>query len=62
VERERLRKEITQKEGFLASVQRKLSNEQFVSRAPAAVVDRERKKAEDARAELAKLNENLMAL
>jgi len=33
--------------GFVASVQAKLSNERFVSGAPAAVVDREKSKLAD---------------
>ncbi|HEX7071811.1 MAG TPA: valine--tRNA ligase [Rhodothermales bacterium] len=58
-ERERLRKEIEQKEAFLTAVHRKLSNEQFVSRAPADVVERERQKEADASAELRRLRANL---
>ncbi len=61
-ERKRLEKEITQKEGFLQGIQRKLMNEQFITRAPAAIIDRERKKAEDATAELNKLRANLASL
>jgi len=59
VERERLQKEINQKEQFLNSVERKLHNEQFVTRAPAEVVDREREKARDSKAELKRLRANL---
>ncbi|MCH8030655.1 MAG: valine--tRNA ligase [Bacteroidetes bacterium] len=59
VERERLEKEIAQKHGFLAGVEKKLSNENFVGRAPEAVVEKERQKAADARAELEKLQANL---
>jgi len=62
VERERLQKEIDQKEGFLTSVERKLSNEQFVGRAPADVVAKERAKADDARAELKRLRLSLSEL
>ncbi|MFB6097679.1 MAG: class I tRNA ligase family protein, partial [Salinibacter sp.] len=51
-ERERLRKEIEEKEGFLESVEQKLNNPQFVNKAPDEVVDRERQKKEDAAAEL----------
>ncbi len=58
-ERERLSKEIKQKEKFLVGVQRKLQNEQFVSRAPAEVVERERQKERDATAELRRLRANL---
>jgi valyl-tRNA synthetase len=62
VERERLGKEIAQKEGFLQSIERKLGNAQFVDRAPAEVVAKERQKAADARDELAKLRANLADL
>ena len=54
VERDRLAKEIAQKEAFLDSVNRKLRNEQFTGRAPAEVVERERQKATDAGVELAR--------
>ncbi len=59
VERDRLRKEIAQKEDFYVSVQRKLSNRQFVERAPEEVVARERQKERDAKAELERLRANL---
>jgi len=58
-ERERLRREIDQKEGFLQGVEKKLNNPQFVSKAPDEVVDRERQKKEDALAELERLRANL---
>jgi len=58
-ERARLQKEIDQKKDFLGSVERKLRNEQFVTRAPEDVVQRERQKAADAKAEIAKLRANL---
>jgi valyl-tRNA synthetase len=59
VERSRLRKEIDQKEQFLAGVDRKLRNQQFLNKAPADVVERERAKAADAGAELRRLRESL---
>ena len=59
VERERLQKDIEQKRGFLAGVERKLANESFVSRAPDAVVAKERQKAADAQAEVDALQTNL---
>jgi valyl-tRNA synthetase len=62
VERERLQKEIEQKTSFMNGVERKLSNEQFVSKAPADVVARERTKAEDARAEIVRLQASLSEL
>ena len=61
-ERARLVKEIEQKEKFLIGVQRKLQNQQFVSRAPAEVVERERQKERDATAELHRLRANLKDL
>jgi valyl-tRNA synthetase len=61
-ERARLEKEIMQKKKFLASVDGKLRNPQFTSRAPAEVVQREQQKAQDARAELEKLHANLADL
>ncbi|MBT8401868.1 MAG: class I tRNA ligase family protein, partial [Rhodothermia bacterium] len=62
VERERLQKEIDQKEDFVRKVQMKLQNKQFVDKAPAEVVDRERKKEKDAVAELKRLRSNLADL
>ena len=61
-ERERLRKEIEEKEAFLASVEQKLNNEQFVTKAPDEVVERERQKKKDATAELERLQDNLADL
>ena len=43
----RLEKDIVYLEGFRKSIEKKLSNERFVSNAPAAVVDGERKKLAD---------------
>ncbi|MGB3542044.1 valine--tRNA ligase [Rubrivirga sp.] len=62
VERERLRKEIEGKTTFLSGVERKLSNEAFTSRAPEAVVAKERQKADDAKAEISALEANLADL
>jgi valyl-tRNA synthetase len=47
-EREKIQKELDYTRGFLASVEKKLSNERFVSNAPEQVVELERKKASDA--------------
>jgi valyl-tRNA synthetase len=58
-ERQRLQKEIEQKERFLESVEKKLNNPQFVTKAPDEVVDRERQKKRDASAELDRLQANL---
>ncbi len=62
VERQRLQKEIGAKRGFLGGVEKKLQNQAFTSRAPEAVVDKERQKADDARAEIAALQANLADL
>ncbi len=62
VERARLQKEIDGKTGFLSGVERKLQNESFTSRAPQAVVDKERQKAADAQAEIAALQASLAEL
>jgi valyl-tRNA synthetase len=58
-ERERLRSEIEDKEDFLGGVERKLHNEQFLTKAPDEVVERERQKRRDARAALDRLRANL---
>ena len=51
--------EIKRLENFLTGVEKKLSNERFVSNAPAQVVELERKKQSDATTKLASLRENL---
>ena len=61
-EREKLAKEIEYQRGFLDSVRRKLSNDKFVSGAPAAVVDAEKKKEADALSKIAALEGQLAAL
>ncbi|TAN75452.1 MAG: valine--tRNA ligase, partial [Gallionella sp.] len=54
-ERERLDKEIARLQGEIARTQGKLSNASFVDRAPAAVVEQERKRLEDFGSTLAQL-------
>ena len=61
-EKTRLQKDIAYYEGFLASVQKKLANEKFVSKAPAAVIEGERRKQADAQSKLATLRASLSAL
>ncbi len=61
-ERERIIKEIQRLEGFKKSVESKLSNENFVSRAPADVVQNEQNKARDASETLEKLRIQLAEL
>ena len=59
IERQRLQKEITRLEGSLAGIEKKLSNEKFVSGAPAEVVEKERAKQRDWQENLRKLKEIL---
>jgi valyl-tRNA synthetase len=61
-ERAKLTEELTYQQGFAASVEKKLSNEKFVSGAPAQVVENERKKLADANARIAMLEESLRKL
>ncbi len=58
-EREKLLKELEYAKGFLASVDKKLSNEKFVASAPANVLDNERKKRDDALSKIAMLEKSL---
>ncbi len=61
-EKAKIAKEIEYYEGFKKSVEKKLSNERFVSNAPASVVEGERKKLADADTKLATLRTTLAAL
>ena len=61
-ERERLNKEIDYLQGFLKSVDTKLSNERFVKNAKAEVVEIERRKKEDAEAKIKMLEDSLSVL
>ena len=58
----KLEKDLAYYEGFLNSVMKKLSNERFVSSAPAQVVANERAKQADAEAKIAAIKEQLAAL
>ena len=49
-------------EGFKVSIEKKLSNERFVSKAPEAVVAGERKKLADAESKIATLRDSIAAL
>ena len=51
----KLEEDLKYQEGFLESVQKKLSNVNFVNKAPANVVEIERKKLEDAQSKIASL-------
>lgn len=61
-ELEKLNKDLEYQLGFLASVQKKLSNERFVNNAPTAVVEGERKKLADAESKIATIKETIAAL
>lgn len=58
----RLKKDLDYYQGFKASVLKKLSNERFVSNAPAAVVEGERRKLSDAESKIASLTAAIEAL
>ena len=58
----KLQEELTYTRGFLTSVMKKLSNEKFVSGAPAQVVANERKKQADAEAKIAAIESQLAEL
>ena len=58
-EREAIQKELEYQKGFLLSVNKKLSNEKFVSGAPPSVIDIERKKKSDAEGKIKALEESL---
>ena len=61
-ERETLSKELEYLRGFLVSVEKKLSNEKFVTSAPPNVIEMERKKKADAEVKIKSLEENLKGL
>jgi len=61
-ERESMLKDLEYQKGFLASVDKKLSNEKFVSGAKPEIVDVERRKKADAEAKIRALEESLARL
>jgi valyl-tRNA synthetase len=61
-ELKKLEAELTYQEGFLQSVQKKLSNERFVQNAKPEIVENERKKLADAESKIELLKENIKAL
>jgi valyl-tRNA synthetase len=62
VEIARMEIELKHKEGFLQGVLKKLNNEKFVSNAPSAILEMERKKQADAESIIKSLKENIEAL
>ena len=61
-ELKKLEADLKYQEGFLQSVLKKLSNEKFVSKAPANVIEMERKKQADAETKIAALKESIATL
>ncbi|MBO7480914.1 MAG: valine--tRNA ligase [Bacteroidales bacterium] len=61
-ELKKLREELAYTESFLESVMKKLSNENFVSHAPAAVIEKERKKQSDSETKIKILKEQIAGL
>lgn len=59
---EKQEKELKHLESFLAGIKKKLSNENFVANAPAAVIERERKKQSDSDEKIAALKASLEEL
>jgi valyl-tRNA synthetase len=61
-EQARLGKELERKRGDLERTESKLGNASFVAKAPTAVVDKEKLKAEELRAALRQLEEQLQKI
>lgn len=58
----KLQEELKYQKGFLASVMKKLGNENFVSKAPAKVIEMEKKKQADAESKIKSIEESIAAL
>ena len=61
-EKERITKELEYQRGFVASIEKKLSNDRFVSGAPADVVEKERQKMNDGISRIGFLEDSLKNL
>ena len=61
-EKDRLKKDLEYNKGFLVSVQKKLSNERFVSNAKPEVLEIEKKKLSDTEAKIKAIEEQLASL
>ena len=61
-ERQRLARELEKRQGELSGIERRLDNPDFLARAPAAVVEKERQKARELREEAERLRRNLEGL
>lgn len=62
LQKEQLQKELDYLQGFLESVEKKLSNERFVQNAKPEIIEIERKKKSDAEAKIKSIGESLKAL
>ena len=58
----KLQEELKYQKGFLTSVMKKLDNENFVSKAPAKVIEMEKKKQADAESKIKSIEESIAAL
>lgn len=58
----KLEKDLEYAQGFVASVEKKLSNERFVQNAPEQVVDKERQKLSDGKERMEKIRQSLESL
>jgi valyl-tRNA synthetase len=61
-QKEQLKKDLSYLEGFLSSVEKKLSNERFVQNAKPEIVETEKKKKADAEAKIKAIKESLQSL
>jgi valyl-tRNA synthetase len=61
-ERKKLNNELQYQEGFLQSILKKLNNPNFISRAPEAVIEAERKKMADAKNKIQAIKDSLDSL
>lgn len=61
-EKERITKELEYQRGFVASIEKKLSNDRFISGAPADVVEKERQKMNDGISRIGFLEDSLKNL
>jgi valyl-tRNA synthetase len=61
-QKEQFQKDLAYLEGFLSSVEKKLSNERFVQNAKPEIVETERKKKADAEAKIKAIKESLQSL
>jgi valyl-tRNA synthetase len=61
-ELEKMQAELNHLEGFLKGVNSKLSNDNFVSHAPASVIENERKKQSDTLQKIATIKDSMLTL